>query len=328
MKIIFILIYSIEELFNFGLFKSQMTISSAVNLSYNKTPEKHSRFSGSDNRIWNTPYAPLPFSFKPDSTAFRPADRNTLPHDPSGVETPTLKKRVTQGAQAAGLLAGALLLSRFRSSAVIREHLIPTDWKVWGKAGMGIGAISQATQALNWKPPLWLNAMGTVALIHPLIAGFSRQSARKVLVLAPMVAGLVQGTSWLSQKAEETLQDNANIPPLATKLSLSAGMMAVGLFGFPPLLKSLTRNGAMGQAAKKELQQAEKLILEQGKESLGKAKQAALHASNQVAALTTCVRGCCAGSAVCISELGEFGSAIWAWLSHPENKKKETGKLS
>lgn len=305
-----------------------MTISSAANLFYDRVPEKYANFSGNDSRTWNSGYTPLAFQFKPDSTAFRPADGTTRQDGHSGNEAPVLKKRLQQGAQAAGLLGGALLISRFRSNAVIKEHIIPTDWKVWAKAGMGIGAISQTTQALNWKPPLWLSALGTVALIHPLIAGFSRQSARKVLVLAPMVAGLVQGTSWLSQYAEETLQEKANIPPLATKLSLSAGMMAVGLFGFPPILKSLTRNGVMGQAAKKELQQAEKLLLEKGKESLGKAKQAAAHASNQVAALTTCVRGCCAGSAVCISELGEFGSAIWAWFTHPENKKKKTGAFS
>lgn len=302
-----------------------MNVSSTVNPNpFLQPPERRFSFSDTEGTALSRtqplagPYpAPSPVSFQ--ASAHRQPAQNS---------TPELKQRFKKGVQAAGLLGGAVLLSRFHSNTVLREHLIPTDWKVWAKAGMGIGAVNLTSQAFNWKPPLWLNALGTVAVIHPLIAGFSRQSARKVLVLAPMVAALVQGTSWLSQHAEKTLAEKANIPPVATQLTLSAGMMALGLFGLPPVLKGLTRTGLMGQTAKKELQAVEEVLTGKGQAALSKAKQVATSASSQVAALSTCIRGCCAGSAVCLSELGEFGSAIWTWLTHKENNNKEVNRLS
>lgn len=259
---------------------------------------KRYRFAGAELRpVFHPIYAPLALPALNQQDNYLKT-QNTEPFSHKA-ET---KQRVLKATQAAGLLGGAILLSRFPAKATFKTHLIPTDWKIWAKAGLGIGAVGQAFQAANWKPPLWLNALTTVAVIHPLIAGFSRSSARKLMVLGPMVAGLAQGTSWLSQHSEKWLDDKANIPPLATKLSFSAGMMAFGLLGFPPLLKRLTQSGLLGQAAKQELHQA------------------ATHASSQMAALGACARGCCAGSAVCVSELGEFGSAIWAWLTQkPES---------
>lgn len=236
----------------------------------------------------------------------------------------TTAERTKRGLIAAGLLGGALLLGKYRSSARFTEHLIPTDWKIWAKAALGIGAISQTTQALNWKPPVWLNAIGTVAVVHPLIAGFSRQSARKLVVLAPMVAGLVQGTSWLSERTEKLLDDKVDVPPIATKLTFSAGMMGLGLFAFPPLLKEMTRQGILGKVARQELLHVEKTLKETTKAGIDKSKQALSQASDRVIAAQVCARGCCA-SAVCVSELGEFASAIWGWLTN-QPASKEGGK--
>lgn len=239
----------------------------------------------------------------------------------------TAAERTKKGLIAAGLLGGALLLGKYPSSARFTEHLIPTDWKMWAKAAMGIGATNQITQALNWKPPVWLNAMGAVAVVHPLIAGFSKQSARKLVVLAPMVGGLVQGTSWLSERTEKLLDDKVDVPPIATKLAFSAGMMGLGLFAFPPLLKEMTRKGILGKVAKAELIQAEKALKETTRAGIDKSKQAISQASDRMIAAQVCARGCCA-SAVCVSELGEFASATWGWLTNQPAKTegKERGK--
>lgn len=248
-----------------------------------------------------------------DLTASKPGTDKKTPG-------PDVSKRLSQAGTAAAFLGAAILLKKLPPSAIGPHAIIPADWKVWAKAALGVGAINQLNGALKWKPPVWLNALGTVAVIHPLIADVSTRaasltSARKLLVLAPMVAGLVQLSSSASKYTEKLLDEKTNVPPIASKLAFSAGMIAVGLFALPPLLKTMTRHNWLGREAKAELLAVEKRI----KESANKLKPVALETTEKVSAMV-CARGCCA-SAVCVSEIGEFASATWAWLTNkPKNQ--------
>lgn len=250
----------------------------------------------------NDAFSPLnavqPFSYA------QMAPAKVTPGDRFSKKTPELSERAKKAAMAGGLLAAALLIRRLPQTAIGHHPLLPADWKVWARAGLGAAAIGQANQAVGWKPPVWVNALAAVSLIHPLLAGFSQKTARKLVVLAPLVAGVVQGTSFVSKYTEKFLDEKAKIPPLATQLAFSAGMIGAGLFAFPPALKRMTQAGWMGKVAKEELDAAAK-----------KAGSSA-HAAAEKVAVAICPAGCC-GSAICVSEVGGLASAFWGWLTNP-----------
>ena len=92
----------------------------------------------------------------------------------------------------------------------------------------------------------------------------SMATSRNVLAIS---FGIHGGSIWLNKALTPKLEERWNIPPLATQLAISSGMILGGALVSHKLLKSL---------------------------GLG------------AAALTTCARGCSPGSIVCLSETGEM----------------------
>src|SRR5690606_9445241 len=131
----------------------------------------------------------------------------------------------------------AVLLKRLpaRSSAY---QLIPTDWKQWAKAGLGIAGINQLNQGLDWRPPLWLGTLQTVSILTPLLQKLEKGWLRQFFLLAPLITALVQVNHWISEKLEGPLERRLNVPPLVTQLGFSALTMIVGMKAFPPLDKA------------------------------------------------------------------------------------------
>lgn len=217
----------------------------------------------------------------------------------------TMTGRLTLIGTAAAAFTGALLLRRLPSRNVSFQ-LISSDWKDWAKIGLGIIGLDRVNKALDLKLPPWLGAIQTVLVINPLMTGFNRAGARQLIVLAPMVAGIVQAADTFSKHAETFLQEKFNISPLITKLSISAGLMVVGIKAYPSLYGAAGRTGLMGNEAKKRF--IEEAALK--KQMKG---DAAISKEGTGVAMITCARGCCT-SAVCMSEIGEFFGAIGNWL--------------
>jgi hypothetical protein len=233
-------------------------------------------------------YPPPRFSYSPAVPSIRPATAPVIK------PVPTPSSRLIAAVKAIALITPAILLAKF-APGTVRNELLPSDWKVWAKILLGIGSLNQANQALNWQPPPWLNAMMNVTLMTPLISGWQKGALKSILVLAPAVGGLVQGTHWLSGKAEKPLQDHFNIPPVATRLALSVASMGVGLWSLPKVFKL---SDTLGLTSKQESAAVATTIAQ------------------------SCPYGCCGGSAICLNEVVNYGGALGNWFHRSITGKK------
>jgi hypothetical protein len=195
---------------------------------------------------------------------------------PSPNPSPDVTKRLTALLKAVALIVPALALTKIKPSAKVMENaakeMLPSDWKVWTKIGLGIASISQANKALNWSPPPWLGAFMNVSVMAGLMTGFTRNSAKTIALLGPWMAALVQGTHYANQKLEKPLEEKYNIPPVATRLTLSVLSMGAGFAGLPRLM------------------------------ALAEPEVATAGAAN-TRALATGGCACCGGSPICFTEL-------------------------
>ena len=115
--------------------------------------------------------------------------------------------------------------------------------------------------------------------------GITKTSLKQFAIVAPLVAAVVQGAVTLSQKITQPLKDNWNIPPLATKLGISMGMIGFGALVSHKLLKSLGLGAGV---------------------------------------MMTCARGCSPGSIICLSEAGEMLGSIKGWFNRQNNQGLKT----
>jgi hypothetical protein len=226
------------------------------------------------------------------SPSFSTSGQNTQNSPQPGTEKPATSPLRHLG-NAGMLVLGAIILKRLPANTVhpqLHSPLLSSDWKEWAKVGLGIGAMSQTTQALNWKPPLWLQAMLNVAVVGPMVAGVTKRNVIQSAILAPIVAGMVQGTQWASEKSEGPLQQKFNIPPPVTHALFSFGMVLAGLRVFPwvnsaiPLAKDTT--------------------------------------ASRAGLMSTCANGCCS-SLVCVNDIGQLGSSLAHSIS-PKNNSNAT----
>lgn len=176
--------------------------------------------------------------------------------------------------KAAFLFSLGMLLRTLPARTLARPTLIPVDWKAYAKIILGIKTVNAANNAFDFKPPPWLNGIQAVAAITPLTMGLSKASLKQFVFIAPLVAAVVQSAVILNKKATPVLKEKFNIPPLATQLAISTGMIGLGAVASHKLLKNL----GMGAAA-----------------------------------VMTCARGCSPGSIICLSEAGEMLGTLKNW---------------
>jgi hypothetical protein len=194
-------------------------------------------------------------------------------------------------------LAGLFLLSGLTMKGLPAIHnpqyAIPTDWKLYGKVLMGVLAAGQVNQAFHVKLPPWLSALETVGFIFPLTTpNITRASLAQLAVLAPWVAGTVQGASSVGKLLGNKLED-WHIPKPITKLVISTAFMIGGVRYFPAVYKRIAETGILNPISKEAL-------------------AGAVGASTLATA--TCVRGCTPGGVICLSEVGEMlGGMSASW---------------
>jgi hypothetical protein len=121
--------------------------------------------------------------------------------------------------KAAGAFGLGLLLHRLPVRALPGKQLLPSDWKAWARVGLGLAATHQVNNAFGFKLPPWLSALETVALVHPLASQFSKNTPKQLLVIAPVVAALVQLSHWGYQSTTGFLKTHEiNTPAWLPKL--------------------------------------------------------------------------------------------------------------
>jgi hypothetical protein len=230
-----------------------------------------------------------------------------MPHRP-GTPTPcgfggpqspakSAKKLVEAGA----LLGIGLLLHRLpiRQPTNGMTTLLPSDWKVWARVLLGISAVHKINQAFDWKLPPWLGALESIAVINPIAVGFSRIALKQTAVMAPLVAGTVQGASILKDKTSKPLQEKWQISPAVTQAGITATLGLAAMLVYPHAYRVLAKSGAIGEDL----------------------KQAAEKATIMATTFTTCARGCSPSSFICLSELADIWGSFVNWLQGQHQPK-------
>lgn len=174
------------------------------------------------------------------------------------------------------------------------KTILPSDWKVWARVLLGIGAVHKLNQAMDWHLPPWLGALETMAVVNPLVTAFEAKALLQTAVMAPLVMGVVQGASFLDLKLEKPAKAQYNIPPLVTQVGLTALAGLGAMLVYPVFYKQIAKTGILGKALKQEA-----------------AHSASTFAS---ASFANCIRGCSPGSFICLSELADVGGSISVWL--------------
>jgi hypothetical protein len=187
-----------------------------------------------------------------------------------------------------------LLLHRLPAHAAEKEFaLFPKDWKHWARLLLGLGAVNHINKGMNWNPPPWLQAAETVLVLHPITSGITKRSIGQLAFTLPYVVAIVEanillgkGYLWAKERFTGQKQD-PNQPDtwdsLLFKLASSVAFAAAGVKAYPKLYEEIGKTGILGQANKKH----------------------AMDLSSGVA-LITCARGCCQGTVVCLTEMGEI----------------------
>ena len=197
-----------------------------------------------------------------------------LPTHPSQMIAPLVK--------AAGALCVGLLLHRLPTRALPGKQWLPSDWKAWGRVALGLVATHQINNAFGLKLPPWLSAIETVSVVHPLASQFSKNTPKQLLVIAPVVAALVQLSHWGYQSTTGFLKAHEiNAPAWLPKLLFAAVTTTVGLVAFPKLYQPFIKRGWFGKPNSKAFQSA-------------------------TMSMMTCPRGCTVGGVICLSEAGEI----------------------
>jgi hypothetical protein len=209
-------------------------------------------------------------------------------------------------AKAVGLIGFGLALHSLPArKSSLGSPLISSDWKDIARIVLGIGAVQQINKALDWKPAPWLSAIQAVAVMNPIATGvltkeglLSLRNLGQIAVMSVLVAPLVQISATLDKKVLPKLKEDWGIPSWIPRLGMMVGMMGAGLYAYPKMFNWVSRQTIMGRPLLG--QQAMKDALHQ----LQHAKE------NAAAGAIMCYRNCCAGSIVCLSELGEILSSF------------------
>jgi|GEM_PF-3072532 len=188
------------------------------------------------------------------------------------------------------------------------KTMLPADWKVWAKVGLGIAAVQKLNQTISWKPPPWLGALEAVSIINPIAVGISKNNLIQMGVMAPVVAIVVQAASSLQKKIAPSLQDKYGTPPVLTRLGLSLVLGIGSLVAYPFIYRRIASSGMLGKELKDQ-------ALESG-------------SAFASAAFASCARGCSPGSFICLGEVADVVGSFGSWDKSKNNAQNDSSSTS
>ncbi|WP_373531281.1 hypothetical protein [Vampirovibrio sp.] len=184
------------------------------------------------------------------------------------------------------------------------KFFLPPDWKSWARVGLGVATVGQLNQGMNWKPPAWLTGIESAAVITPMALRFSKASGLTVLLVAPLVAGIVQTSQWANQAFVKDLKQQLKVPEPLSRLMISLTVGGLGILG------SLLFHRQIRNLPVEKLPLKQYPSLQKRAEALKKNLTEILGPSMM---LRTCPRGC-SPSIICLSEIGEIVGGMWHWF--------------
>jgi hypothetical protein len=201
-------------------------------------------------------------------------------------------------------LVGLMLQGADRPATFIPgfKTLIPVDWKVYARIGLGILSVNQFNQALNWQPPAWLRGIQAVGTITPMMQKFSMNTLAQVALLSPLVAGEIKLINWLNNHTGPALEEKAKVPKIVTSMGWMLAFTVAGFVIYPKFWAFLVEQKFLNPNAQTELLAAAGMA-------------------------TICPRGCSPGSVICLSEAAEFLGGLGKKLFH-SSKPSETPPLA
>jgi len=251
-----------------------------------------------------------PFNPGPAFASTVPQNENPCP-DPFCRAHPDQKPKLIPGlATVAGYVGAGFLLHKLppRLPKDGMKTMLPADWKVWAKVGLGIAAVQKLNQTIGWKPPPWLGALEAVSIINPIAVGISKHNLIQMGVMAPVVALVVQAASTLQKKIAPPLQEKYGTPPVLTRLGLSLVLGIGSLVAYPFIYRRIATSGLLGKALKEK-------ALESG-------------SAFASAAFATCARGCSPGSFICLGEVADVVGSFGSWDKSKSNSDNSQPSLA
>jgi hypothetical protein len=227
---------------------------------------------------------------QPTQSSQSPCNKPATPCTPAKKEKLSPSQATEKVLGAIGLLSVGMLLHQLppRLPGDGFKTILPSDWKVWARVLLGIQAIHQINQAVSWSPPPWLGALEAVSIINPLAVGFSKNAIKQTVVMAPIVAAVVQGASLLRQTIAPTPkgEGQCQTTPMLLQAGITAGLGLAAMVAYPWIYKRVASTGIIGHELKEKASQ-----------------ETSAFAS---ATFATCARGCSPGSFICLSELSDI----------------------
>ena len=255
----------------------------ALTLPDNK-PEQISGFS---NKILGTVPQVAQDSVKSELEV--PVPQTSRVHHAGSRSTPSRWKPLAESVALATL---GLLTHQLPIRSRPGRTIIPTDWKAYFRVATGVLATNRLNDAFQVHPPVWLQSIETVGIVHAIMTGLSKRYVRETAVMAPLVAGVVSAANAVNEQITKPLKEEAHIPEVLTKAIVSAGFTAASILALPKLVNQVGRTGLLGKAAKETAQEGRNIML--GSMVVG--------------------ANCGCGNVVCISMLGDIVGGFGNWV--------------
>lgn len=194
------------------------------------------------------------------------------------------------------------------------QFVLPPDWKSWARVGLGIATVGQINKGMNWQPPAWLTGVESAAVITPMALRFSKASGLTLLLVAPLVASIVQTSQWANQAFVNDLKQQWKVPEPLSRLVISLTVGGLGILG------SLMFHRQIRNLPVEKLPLKNYPALQKKAETLKKNLSEILGPS---ILLQGCSRGC-SPSIICLSEIGEMVGGMWHWFQNRPNSNEKT----
>lgn len=228
---------------------------------------------------------------------FSAPSANSLPKPVNKPPDQPIKKQLGHLATAGLLFATGLATHHLPGKTISPkgyQFLLPPDWKSWARVGLGIGAVSQLSQGLGWKPPAWVTGVMSAAVITPMAMHFKKVTGLTFLLIAPLVAASVQASQWMNRAFTQDLKRQWKIPEPLSQLVISLGVGGLGIITSLALHKHAPNWKIFGK-------QLFEPLSAKHKEAMG-----------SFIVQTSCARGC-TPSIICLSQVGEMIGGITNW---------------
>jgi hypothetical protein len=194
------------------------------------------------------------------------------------------------------------------------RFVLPPDWKSWARVGLGIATVGQINKGMNWQPPAWLTGVESAAVITPMALRFSKASGLTLLLVAPLVASIVQTSQWANQAFVKDLKQQWKVPEPLSRLFISLTVGGLGIMG------SIMFHRQIRNLPVEKLPLNNYPALQKRAETLKKNLSEILGPSML---LRTCSRGC-SPSIICLSEIGEMVGGMWHWFQNRSNPNEKS----